>query len=154
MASGLPDFYRSVDLAKQSKAELIVRPKFGGGILSAGQLTVTDGVLNNLVQINGKGMVYGGSIWLDFTSTQANSEVWLGIDGVNIAGLSMIRLKDYNIVDPGKAVITLNTYDSVNKIYSVGISYGLTFETRLDLKYYERHDVKPTVHYRIIYTLL
>ncbi len=154
MASGLPDFFRSVDVAKQSLAELTNRPKFGGGILSAGQMTVTVGVLNNLVQIIGKGMVYGGSIWLDYTSTQSNSEVWLGIDGVNIEGLSFVRLKDYSVVRPGSAVITLNKFDSDNYVYSVGISYGLTFESRLDLKYNEEHNTTPTVHYRIIYTLI
>ena len=154
MASGLPDFYRSIDIAKQTLPELFNRPKFGGGILSSGQLAVTDGVLNSLVQINGKGMVYGGSIWLDYTASQANSEIWLGIDGVNIEGLSLIRLRDFGVVEPGSAVITLNKFDSVNFIYSVGISYGLTFETRLDLKYNENHSATPTVHFRIIYTLI
>lgn len=154
MSSGLQDFWRSINVAKQSLAELTNRPKFGGGILSSGQKTVTDGVLNSLVQINGKGMVYGGSIWLDYTSTQSNSEVYLGIDGVNIQGLSFVRLKDYGVIHPGSAVITLNTFDSDKYVYSAGISYGLTFETRLDLKYYERHDTTPTVHYRIIYTLI
>ncbi len=154
MTAGLPDFFRSVDVAKQSLVELTNRPKYGGGILSAGQLFVTDGVLNHLVQINGKGMVYGGSVWLDYTSSQSNSEVYLGIDGVLIPGLSFVRLKDYSVVKPGSAVITLNKFDSDNYIYSAGVSYGLTFETRLDLWYYERHDATPTVHYRIIYTLI
>lgn len=154
MTFGLPDFYRSVDVAKQSLVQITSRPKFGGAILTSGFSIVTDGVLNSLVQINGKGMVYGGSIWLDYTASQSNSEVWLGIDGVNIQGLSFVRLKDYRVAEPGSAVITLNVFDGDNFIYSAGISYGLTFETRLDLKYYERHDDQPTVHYRLIYTLL
>lgn len=154
MSTGLPDFYRSVDVAQQSLEVVTNRPKYGGGVLSAGQLTTTGSSLNSLVAIEGRGMVYGGSIWLDHTSTQANSEVWLSIDGLRIASMSLFRLKEYNVVDPGKAVITINKFDSVNKIYSVGISYGLTFETDLGLLYNEKHGTTPTVHFRIIYTLL
>ena len=150
----MPDYYRSVDVAKQSLAEITNRPKFGGAVLSAGSLQVWDGVLTSLVQINGRGMVYGGSIWLDAPETQSDSEVWLGIDGVNIEGLSFERLKLYSITDPRKAVISLNLWDGINWIYSVGISYGLTFESRLDLKYFERYGRRVTVHYRLIYALI
>ena len=30
MASGLPDYYRGVDVAYQALSEMIVRPKYGG----------------------------------------------------------------------------------------------------------------------------
>lgn len=142
MAIGLPDYLRGI------------RPRYGGSKLSEGQVFVWDGVLTGLVQINGRGMVYGGTVWLDSAETQANSEVWLGIDGVNIEGLSFERLKAYKIYDSRKAVISLNQFDQPNYVYSVGIAYGLTFETRLDLKYYENYGRRVTVHYRIVYALI
>lgn len=142
MASGMADYYRGI------------RPSFGGAVLAADQVYVWDGVLTSLVQINGRGMVYGGTVWLDYTSTQANSEVWLGIDGQHIEGLSFVKLNAYNVVKPGSSVISLNKFDGTNFIYSVGIAYGITFETRLDLRYYEKHNTRPTVHYRLVYTLI
>lgn len=154
MAYGLPDYYRGVDIKLQSLAEVTSRPKYGGAILSAGSVYVWAGVLTGLVQINGKGMVYGGSVWLEPDGAQSNSMVWLGIDGENIEGLSFERLKKYGVVDPRSAVISLNVFNSTDYVYSAGIAYGLTFETRLDLQYKEAHDDRCTVHYRIIYTLI
>lgn len=154
MTSGLPDFYRGVDIKLQSLSEVTNRPKYGGGIQSAGSDSVVGGFRNILALITGKGMIYGGSVWLDYTSTQANSIVALAIDGAYLAGLSFVRLKDYNIVDPRSSVITINKFDSTNYIYSAGISYGLTFETSLQLLYNEEHDVTPTVHFNLMYTLI
>lgn len=142
MASGMADY------------SSVIRPKYGGAILSASSVWVWDGVLTNLVQINGKGMVYGGAVWLEPGFEESNSQVWLGIDGRLVEGLSFERLKKYGVANPRSAVMTINVFDSIKYIYSVGISYGLTFETRLDLWYNEEHGNRCTVHYRLIYTLI
>jgi len=154
MAAGLPDYLRGMDVTLQALAELIVRPKYGGALLAWGSKTVTASSQNTLVGINGKGMIYGGVVWLDYTLTQANSQVWLGIDGYTLTNLSFKRLLDYSILPPRVWPATLLKYNSVDFIYSVGISYGITFETQLVLAYLEEHGTTPTVHYRIVYTLI
>ena len=176
MAYGLPDYYRGMDIAYQALAELVVRPqnipqtdvdvtaqtlgqiinrpKYGGAVLSAGSAGVWANSSRKLVGIDGKGMVYGGSVWLDASGSQSNSQVLMVLDDGLIEGLSFVRLKDYGVVNPRSAVISLNVFDGENYIYSVGISYGLTFETGLDLWYKEEHGLAPTVHYRIIYALI
>lgn len=154
MTSGLPDYYRGVDIAFQALSEVTNRPKYGGAILAWGSLAVTASVQNTLVGISGKGMIYGGAVWLDYTLTQANSQVWLGIDGYTVTNLSFLRLSDYNILKARSWPVSLLKYDGVSFIYSVGISYGVTFETELVLAYYEQHGTTPTVHYRLVYALI
>lgn len=142
MVSGMVDYQRTV------------RPKYGGGLLAWGSKTLTANIQNTLCGINGKGMIYGGVVWLDYTITQANSEVWLGIDGYTLTNLSFIRLSQYGIQQPRAWPVSLLKYDAVNFIYSVGISYGITFEKQVVLAYFEKHGAMPTVHYRLVYTLI
>lgn len=154
MAAGLPDFYRGMDVAYQNLSQMIVRPKYGGALLAWGSKTVTKDVQNTLVGISGKGMIYGGAIWFDHTLPQANSQVWLGIDGYTITNLSFERLLIYGFNQPRSWPVSLLFCDQVNQIYCVGLSYGITFETQLVLAYYEHNSNTPTVHYRLVYTLI
>lgn len=154
MVSGLPDYYRGVDVAYQALAQMIVRPKYGGALLAWGSRTVTASVQNTLVGIGGKGMIYGGAVWLDYTLTQGSSQVWLGIDTFTVSNLSFTRLIQYGIDKPRSWPVSLLKLDSVNHVYSVGISYGITFETQVVLAYYEQNGFTPTVHYRLVYALL
>lgn len=141
MASGMPDYQNTV------------RPKFGGAILADGSEAVVANVVTPLVQKTGKGMIYAGSVWMDYTSSQGNSEVWLRIDEFYVPALSFARMKDFGVTDPRKAIVSLNKYDTTNYIYSVGLSYGITFETGFILAYSEEHGTTPTVHYRLVYAL-
>lgn len=154
MASGLPDYFRGVDVAYQALSEMIVRPKYGGGIIASGSVEVVANVQTNLVNVAGMGMTYGGAVWLDYNLTQANSRVLLGCEGVAISDLSFVRLNEYRITKPASLVVFLNRFDTINHIYSVGISYGVTFENSLILNYLEEHGFTPTVHYRLIYALI
>lgn len=142
MASGLQDYYSGV------------RPTYGGALIASGSKPVKPHVQTNLVNVAGKGMTYGGAVWLDYTLTQANSRVLLGCEGIAVTDLSFVRLNDYNITKPESLVVFLNKYDSINHIYSVGISYGVTFESSLILNYLEEHGNTPTVHYRLVYALI
>ncbi|KKM97804.1 hypothetical protein LCGC14_1164370 [marine sediment metagenome] len=154
MASGAPDYYSRVDVAIQALSEMVVRPKFGGALMEAGSMEVVANIANPLVAVAGKGMIYGGVLWLDNTSTQANSEAQLWLDGTNLNNLSFLRLRDYGLDNPRSTVVTIKKYDPTNFIYSAGFSYGLTFDAVLSLMYREQHGVTPTVHWRLVYTLL
>lgn len=154
MASGMLDYYRGVDVAYQALSQMIVRPKYGGALLAWGSKYCTANVQNTLVGIAGKGMIYGGAVWLDYTLPQANSQVWLGIDGYTITNLSFERLLLYGINQPRSWPVSLLHADHVNRIYAVGISYGITFETQVVLAYYEQNGFTPTVHYRLVYALI
>jgi len=154
MASGLPDYFRGVDVAYQNLSEMITRPKYGGALMESGSETLVPDGWATLDLIIGKGMLYGATIWLDHTSSQANSYLDVLLDGTSLNNISFLRLNDYGIAKPRSSIITINKYDPVDHIYSVGLSYGLTFESYLMLIYYEEHNTNPTVHYRLVYALI
>lgn len=154
MAKGLPDYNRGVDIKYQELNQVTTRPKYGGGIMKPGIVEVTASDYTLLRLVNGKGMLYGGALWLDYKFTQANSQVWLKTDNYVLNDLSFIRLSEYGIDNPRSAPVTLNVFDSENHIYSVGFSYGITFETSLELGYFEKYGKTPTVHYRLMYALI
>jgi len=154
MASGLPDYYRGVDVAYQALAQMTVRPMYGKAVLASGSKVVAANGGTYLVAVFGKGMLYGGTVWLDYTLPQGNSEMQLWTEEVYILSLSFVRMLQYRITNPVSSVIYLNKYDTVNHIYSAGIGGGITFESYLALAYLEEHGFTPTVHYRLLYALL
>lgn len=154
MAAGKPDYYRGVDISYQELAQVIVRPKHGGALYLSGQKAVSANSETTLLDVSGKGMIYGGSVWLDYTLTQADGEILIGNDASSILSPSFLRMNDYGILNPRSSVITLNKYDAVNYIYCVGLSYGITFESAFALGYIENNGTTPTVHYNLVYTLI
>lgn len=142
MTSGLPDYRKGV------------RPIYGGAVLASGSKQVLANQGTQLAGVDGKGMIYGGSLWLDYTLTQANGEVMVQIDGDIITQLSFFRMLEYGITNPRTSLVTLNKYDPVNFVYSAAISFGVTFETSLTLVYNEQNGFTPTVHYRLLYALV
>ena len=154
MATGKQDYYRGVDVAYQELAQVIVRPKYGGALLESDSRQIGEGAPIILFEVAGKGMTYGGVVWLDHTLTQANSIVAVDIDDQVINDLSFVRLRDYGITNPLIWPVTLLDFDTVYKIYAVGFSYGLTFEKNLKVWYEDKYNTAPTVHWRFVYTLL
>lgn len=154
MASGLPDFYRGVDITYQTLAQVTNRPKYGGAVGNTGTLSVTANSTNDLVSVTGKGMVYGSFINLAPALTQANSEIVLEIDATTIIGMSFNKLNAYHLIQPRCFPIVLLGFDNVNFEYEAGIAYGLTFETGIKLQYTENHGRTPSVGYTFIYALI
>lgn len=141
MASGLADYYRGF------------RPTFGGAVGTTGTKSVTASILNDLVSVTGKGMVYGSFINLSPNETQANSEVVLEIDDTTIIAMSFNKLNAYKLSVPRCFPIVLLQFDNINFNYATGIAYGLTFETGIKLQFQENHGRTPSVGYTFIYTL-
>lgn len=154
MTAGLPDFYRGVDIAYQALSEMIVRPKYGGAVQSSGNTACPGNYITTLASIIGKGVLYGGTVWLDHTLTQANSELLLVIDSTFLYSPSFFRMSDYGVSNPRSSILSMNVFDSVNHIYSIGLSYGITFESHLAVAYWEKHGTEPTVHYNFVYGLI
>ncbi len=142
MTRGLPDYTQEV------------RPRYGGAITTSGITGVDASKITDLVLVTGKGIMYGGSMWLEHTSTQNNSLPWLVVDKSTLSNISFLRLRSYGIDRSRTIPLSLNTYDEVNFIYSVGISYGYTFEDALSISYDEKHGTTPTIHWRLIYALM
>lgn len=176
MASGRPDYYIGVDITYQDLAELIVRPqnipqidvdiltqtlsevtnrpKYGGALLVHGSVAVTAGQINTLVGVDGKGMIYGGYVYLDYANSQSAGQVRMLADDQTLNYDSFSLLNNFGVTEPGRSAVFLSKYDDTNFIYCAGLSHGITFETSIELKYFENQGYTPTVHYRLVYALI
>jgi len=154
MVSGLPDFYSGVDVKLQELSQLIVRPKYGGGLSTTSVITVAANTDTILATIAGKGMVYGGVVLFDYTSEQKNSIPVMAVDGEKLGAIKYETLNKYGIRQGQQYPVTLTIYDNVNFVYGVAFSYGVTFETELSVSFIELHGGTPTVYCDIIYALI
>jgi len=154
MASGLPDYYRGVDIAYQALSQMIVRPKYGAALLAAGAETVDAGGVTTLVSIEGKGMIYGGILFLGYTSTQRFSAPRFYIDGHGLSGLTFWELLGLGVTKPNVYPVTLLGYDEAGYVYSVGFAHGITFEESALVSYYEFHGTTPVVYCELVYALV
>lgn len=142
MTSGLPDYHRAV------------RPKYGAATNANGHLVVTANALNDLYVYSGKGIIYGGTIRLDYTSGQRDSIPFLSVDGVSLSMISIYDLYWYSMTKPYTGSIYLLGYDDAQFVYSLGISPGITFESSIELTYYEKHGTTPDVLFDINFALI
>jgi len=154
MVSGHEDYYRGIDIAYQELSEQIVRPKYGGAILGPALAEVGALETTSLLEISGKGMIYGGVLWIDYTSTQQDSIVYLWVDGAKLLGFSFENMMRFNIIKPRSYPFTINVYNNIDFVYACGFSYGVTFETSLEITYREMHNTTPSVNVNLVYALI
>ncbi|MCK4794558.1 MAG: hypothetical protein KAV87_63095 [Desulfobacteraceae bacterium] len=142
MASGTPDYFQTV------------RQAYGAAKTTIKVLAVTASADNELMDIAGKGIIYGGSLYLSYPSTQKDAIPKLSVDGVEISTVSFYTMNYFELTKLNSYPWVLTKYDDVGCIYCVGIGFGLTFDASIKLVYQEVNDATPTVIARLIYALL
>lgn len=142
MTSGMPDYLRGMRL------------KHGAPMESAGSKAVASLGYTTLLTVSGKGIIYGGLVFLNHTSSQKSSEVILELDGDRMISMSFTDMNLLGIDVFGIYPQMLRKFDDVNFIYSVGLCYGVTFETSLKVIYNELHGSDPTVFSQLMYAIV
>lgn len=154
MASGRPDYFRGVDITYQTLAQITNRPKYGGALSAGGAEVMPANEELSLALITGKGMIYGGYIWVDYSASQAEGLVSLYVEGTLILAIDLLDLKKFCIDRAWAGPFYIMNYDDVDFIYSLGVSYGLTFESSFEFRYTERDGGTPIVYFDIVYALI
>jgi len=142
MASGLPDYQR------------LVRERYGGATVSQGSAVANALTTKTLVTVSGKGMIYGGYVVLDHSSSQKDSAVRLILDGSEHVATTFADMNKYGLVKDRTLPMVMSVFDDTEFIYGVSLTYGVTFESELKVVYNESHDSTPTVIYQVIYALI
>ncbi len=142
MAAGTPDYYRTI------------RQSFGGAktVTSFKAVTANDETI--LTVITGKGIIYGGYIWVDHTVSQKDSKLIIVVDGEKISMETFANLNAHHIDRDHAYTVYMRKYDEENYIYVAAVSSGITFEENFAIDYYEAHGETPVLHWRVFYTLL
>ncbi len=154
MSSGLPDFYRGIDVAFQSLGQIINRPKYGGADVVDGTVIVTATSGTTLVTVTGKGMIYGGYMYLDSAASQKTGSPLLNVDGNLLTVLDFEEMNKFGLSRQWSKPYSLVKYNEVDFVYAVQLYYGITFETSFFLSYSESEGATPSVRYAVVYALI
>ncbi len=142
MSSGTPDYFRTV------RQNYGAAKKLDNTIVATAMLKVT------LADIQGKGMIYGGYIFLDAPATQQNDYIEIEIDGQALSYQTYANMMKYNVAKENQQVLYMMVYNEVKSIYAIGISKGITFDTSIVFYYINTYLGTPTVRCSMIYALL
>jgi len=154
MAHGLPDYYRGVDIAYQALAQLMVRPTYGAAKNISGHKVVTASAETELCSVTGRGMIYGGVLYLIYTSSQKDGRPLLYIDGQELGQLRFEYLYRWKMLHTNTLGWYLLYYNDVRYEYGAGLSPNFTFETSFKVAYEENNTKTPDVCYNIDYALI
>lgn len=156
MGVDFPDFQKIslFNLKLQELSEVINRPKYGGALLSEDTVELTASGEHVFVTVEGKGMLYGGFISSVDSNIVDTDVPRLRVDDQLISSWSWDALRRYNFSSPNALVFYLLCYDEVAPTYAVALSYGITFETSLSLRYYCTTADSRYISYSLLYALV
>lgn len=142
MVAGTPDYFRTV------------RQTYGAAKFEGATKTVTANIETKIIEVTGKGIIYGGGLWLGHTASQKNSVAAILVDGVTIGTSSFDDLNKYNQVGKHDMPTVLRMFDEVNYVYCVSLANGITFELLFQVVYDENHGDTPDVTSSVFYSLM
>lgn len=143
-----------IDVNAQSLAQLTNRPKYGASESVLGVVQVAASTETDLVEVTGKGMIYGGVVHLTAAASQKHGIPHLYIDGEDISTLSFYTQNIYQVTKGYSNPFSLLTYDEVKFRYAAAINYGFTFETGFKVTYEEDAGDTPYVVCRAAFALI
>jgi len=142
MTSGTPDYFRTV------------RQNCGAAKSDADVTVVTASGLTVLATIVGKGMIYGGYMMLDHSSSQKDGVPILIVDDEIINALSFSDLIVNNLTRETAIALYLLKFDEIDFAYAVAIARGITFDSNFSLTYNEVDGETPAVYHSVTYALI
>lgn len=143
-----------INLVAQELSELINRFKYGAPDLDAIYKVVAAGATETVYELTGKGQIYTSYMTIDSTVAQQNNVIEIFLDGERITTQNYISLKVYNMVDHTKYPIALTEYNEVDYTYTVIMCVGYTFETSIEMTYYNASAVSVTVYGEVVYSVI
>lgn len=142
MSSGMADYQR------------IIRPKYGAARDFFFLDTIGANIITTLYTLSGKGMIYGGYIWINSANTQQNSVPLLVVDGEILTVLKLKELESMGLDTIYSVPVYLKMYDNVAFEYTVCFTQGITFETGFEVRFHERGGSNPLLWSQLFYALI
>jgi len=153
MPTGAPDYVKRIDVNIQTLGEVTIRPRYGDFKTTFGTIFPTAAQWNTLVDVSGKGILYGGRIIITGTGATEDDRVRITIDGETSDEATPEALMEYQITRPYLGCFYLLQFDSNQHQFGIGLCHDVSFESSLLL------EVRPltantTCHYEGYYGLL
>ena len=124
----------TLNLAAQDLAEVISRSKYGSANSWYTSQTCTAGQVQGLGSVSGKGVVYGGFVYVN-EAWNVNDQVYIYCDQkpVDILKVGQAWNDDLTCYRPHQLYI--NNYDLITPRLHIGIGGGWTFETKFEVAF-------------------
>jgi len=144
----------TLNLKAQDLSEIINRPKYGAANQSLFSDVVAEGTDGTLLNVSGKGILYGGYINADSLVSKKTDYFFSLIDGVTFTSQTFYQLMYHGVTYPTSNIFQLMLYDDTNFKYSVCLMSGITFETSLKIVYHNASASGVSVYSKIFYALV
>ena len=140
MTHGAPDWWSRahIDIIAQALAYLEQRPMYGEAKNAFSFTQVSANNDTTLINVLGKGMVYGGIIFIATNHSISDDEIHIYVDGDIIFDFNWGRQIRYNFTRPYDCIAWVCKYDNVNHEYAMAIKHGITFEESIKIVYSEK----------------
>jgi hypothetical protein len=132
----------------------IARPFYRGTVAKGYFAAVAASARTNLATGIGPGIVWSAYVVLDAEIGQEVSAPELVVDGNAIAGHSFEEMNLYNMVEGLCYPFYLAKYDKVNGYFVAGITFNISFEKSIVLRYYEQAGATPWIEAGLYYSPL
>lgn len=132
-----PDGMQHVNIAAQDIAELTQRPKYGALTLAYFTGLISAVSMVTLYTISGKGMIYGGFVFSASTIASHSSDgIYCIVDGFALQAFSFLDQNNREFNSNWTDMMYIKKFDDINWKYSLCFSHGITFESQIQIKYY------------------
>jgi len=153
MPTGAPDYVKRIDVSIQTLGEITSRPRYGDFKTAFATTFPTGGQWNTLVNVSGKGILYGGRILLYASAASEDDRVRITIDGETSDEISPEHLMEYQITRPYLGCFYLVQFDENQPQYVIGLCPDISYENNLLLEVWPISS-GVTCHYEVYYGLL
>jgi len=153
MPTGAPDYVKRIDVNIQTLGEVTIRPRYGDFKTAFATTFPTAAQWNTLVDVSGKGILYGGRVVFTGSGATEDDRVRITIDGETSDEASPETLMEYQITRPYLGCFYLLQFDSNQPQFGIGLCHDVSFESNLLL------EVRPytsgvVCHHEVYYGLL
>jgi imidazoleglycerol phosphate dehydratase HisB len=141
----------TVDIAAQTISELYQRPKYGAAQKISDHFNVTAGSTTEIVNISGRGKIYGGALFMEEeTELSSQTGITVIVDGETVHSIGYEELKEHRMIENGQGYVYLTRYEPFLNSAAMGFSRDITFESSFvvrvmaDIRWYVDCDIELT----------
>lgn len=142
------------DISKQGLDFLTVRPAYGGARRKEGDLPIPTDRETEIAEIEGRGIIYGGSIWIHAGDDRKNTSIVIYADGAYLQSGTYGAMFERGLYPGTLNLLVVNEYDPVNFRYSVFFPIPFTFETGISIRLFHEYGVDQNANWDIHYALI